>query len=107
MGVANTMAAIRKNWWIPRLRSLVKKQIRESNVCKVFATSPYGATATAPLPEFRTEASRLFQYTGVDFAGPLRYKINKKEEAYVLLFTCATSRAVHLEVTRSQTAEEF
>ena len=111
MGVANTMAAIRKKWWIPRLRSLVKKQIRECNVCKVFASSPYGATATAPLPEFRTEASRLFQHTGVDFAGPLRYKINKKEggKAYVLLFTCATSRAVHLEleVTRSQTAEEF
>ena len=27
--------------------------------------------------------------------------------AYVLIFTCATSRAVHLELTRSQTAEEF
>ena len=76
---------------------------------QVFATSPYGATATAPLPEYHTEASRPFQHTGVDFAGPLRYKITKKEEgkAYVLLFTCATWRAVHLEITRSQTAEEF
>ena len=87
----------------------MRKQIREFNVCKVFTTSPYGATVTAPLPEFRTETSRPFQHTGVDFAGPLRYKINKKEEgkAYVLLFTCATSRAVHSEVTRLQTAEEF
>ena len=109
MGVANTMAAIRKNLWIPRLRSLVKKQIRECNVCKVFATSPYGAKATAPFPEFRTEASRPFQHTGVEFTGVLRYKINKKEEgkAYLLLFMCATSRAVPLEVTRPQTAEEF
>ena len=27
MEVANTMAAIKENWWIPFLRSLVKKQV--------------------------------------------------------------------------------
>ena len=43
-----------------------------------------------------------------DFAGPLKYKVNKREEkAYVLMFTCATSTAVHLELTRTQSAEEF
>ena len=74
----------------------------------MFAAKPFGAPITAALPEFRTEVSRPFQYTGVDFAGPLKYKVNKREEkAYVLIFTCATSRAVHLELTRSQTAEEF
>ena len=63
---------------------------------------------TAALPEFRTEVRRPFQYTGVDFAGPLKYNVNKREEkAYVLMFTCATSRAVHLEFTRTQSAEEF
>ena len=37
------------------------------------------------------------------------FRISKKEEgkAYILIFTCATSRAVHLELTKSQTAEEF
>ena len=38
LGIASTMAEIRRNWWIPRLRSLVKKHIRDCNVCKVFAT---------------------------------------------------------------------
>lgn len=35
--------------------------------------------------------------------------IIKKEEGkcYVLIFTCASSRAVHLELTKSQEAEEF
>ena len=47
--------------------------------------------------------------TGVDFAGPFRYKVGKKEEGkcYVIIFTCASSRAVHLEVARTQTADEF
>ena len=109
LGVANTMATLREEWWIPRLRTLVKKEVRDCNVCKVFAAKPYGAPTTSALPEFRTNVSRPFQYVGVDFAGPLKCKEGKTEEekAYVLIFTCATSRAVHLELTRSQTAEEF
>ena len=109
LGTASTMAAIREQWWIPKLRSLVKRTIRDCNICKVFAAKPFQGGATAPLPTFRTEVSRPFQHTGVDFAGPLIYKINKNEEgkAYILIFTCAVLRAVHLEVTKSQTAIEF
>ena len=74
----------------------------------MFAAKPYEAPVTAVLPESRTEVSRPFQYAGVDFAGPLKNKVNKTEEkAYVLMFTCATSRAVHLELTKTQSAEEF
>ena len=75
----------------------------------MFATKPYGTPTTSALPEFRTEVSRPFQYVGIDFAGPLKCKVSKtkEENAYVLIFTCATSKAVHLELTRTQTAEEF
>ena len=103
------MAEIRKKWWIPKLRSKVKKMVNTCNVCKVFSTKPYGATATADMPQCRLEASRPFETTGVDFAGPIAFKIAKKEQGkcYILLFTCATSKAVHLELTKTQTAEEF
>ena len=97
LGTASTMAAIREQWWIPKLRSLVKRAIRDCNICKVFAAKPFQGAATGPLPTFRTEVSR-----------PLICMINKNEEgkAYILIFTCAVLRAVHLEVTRSQTAIE-
>ena len=87
------MAEIRKEWWIPKLRSKVKKMVNTCNVCKVFSTKPYGATATADMPQFRMEASRPFETTGVDFAGPIAFKITKKEQGkcYILLFTCAKS----------------
>eukprot|EP00795_Rhopilema_esculentum_P001699 gene1699-biopygen10278 len=58
----------------------------------------------------KTVQSLPFQNTGVDFAGPLKCRgSTSKEEikVYVIIFTCAVMRAVHLEVTRSQTAEEF
>lgn len=45
---------------------------------------------------------------GAHFSGLLNYKVNKREKkAYVLMFTCATSRAVHLKLTRTQSAEVF
>ena len=109
LGVANTMVEIRKEWWIPKLRWKVKKMVNTCNLCKVFSTKPCGVTATADMPRFRVEASRLFETTGVDFAGSIAFMIAKKEQGkcYTLLFTCATSRAVYLEVTKTQTAEDL
>ena len=109
LGTANTMASVRESWWIPKLRAKVKKVIKKCNVCKVFSTRPYGVPSTSALPEYRTEGSRQFEVTGVDFAGPFSYKAGKKEQGkcYLIIFTCASSRAVHLEVTRTQSADEF
>ena len=109
LGVANTMASVREGWWIPKLRARVKKTIKRCNVCKVFSTRPYEAAPTSALPEYRTEGSRPFEVTGVDFAGPLSYRVGKEElgKYSIIIFTCASSRAVHLEVTRTQTADEF
>ena len=88
----------------------MKKVINDCKVCKVSIAQPYRPAATAPpLPSFRTEGGRPFETTGIDFAGPITYKILKKEQGkcYMLIFTCAASRAIHLEVTKSQRAEEF
>ena len=73
LGLVSTMSEIRENWHILHLRALVKRHIRQCNVCKVFAN------ITAPLPKFCTEASRPFEYTGVDFAVPMTYKVGKKK----------------------------
>ena len=49
---------------------------------------------------------------GIDFAGPLYVRAstsseNVDEKCYVCLFTCATTRAVHLELTRNLTVDSF
>lgn len=42
-----------------------------------------------------------FQYIGLGYAGPLSIKTNSETalEAYILLFTCASSCALHPELT--------
>ena len=49
-------------------------------------------------------------YTGVDFAGPLFINnppTGQRGKAYCSLFTCASTRALHLELTESLTVASF
>ena len=70
---------------------------------------PFTAPPTAPLLKFRTQGDRAFETVGVDIAGPLEYKVSKniQGKAYVALYTCATSRAVHLHLLPDIDADEF
>lgn len=68
--------------------------------------------ATPDLPHFRVEKSFPFVNTGVDFAGPLDVKNVFKGEgklkmhkAYIVLFTCASTRAVHLDLVPALDAQ--
>ena len=108
-GVSATMSKVRQKYWIPKLRSLVKSVRYNCNHCKRYRVKVLRAPPTSTLPLFRTEFTEPFSVTGVDFAGPLLYKSGKSEtdKAYVALFTCASTRAVHLRLCKDMTAEEF
>ena len=61
------------------------------------------------LPKSRTDGSRTFQVIGVDFAGPIRYspKAKKDSTAYLALYACSLTRAVHLDLVKSLETSEF
>ena len=50
-----------------------------------------------------------YQVIGTGYAGPIYYRTKSKKEskAYILLFSCSLSRAVHLELTPNLTTNEF
>lgn len=53
------------------------------------------------LPELRVNSTFLFAITGLDFAGPLFGVDSPSDKLCVLLFTCAVTRSVHLELIDS------
>ena len=61
------------------------------------------------LPVDRTEGSEAFEVVGVDFAGPLKYRKSKKQEgkAYLIVYACSLTRALHLEVLTTMETTEF
>ena len=48
----------------------------------------------------KDQRSGAFEIVGVDFAGPIKYhKLSQVEgKAYLVLYTCSLTRALHLEV---------
>ena len=108
-GVGLTMAYIRRDYWIPRLRQLTKKVIRKCFGCRKFQVTAFHAPPVGNLPTDRTVGSVPFQVLGVDYAGPIIYKITQKKDgkAYIILFACSLTRAIHLELLPDQTTENF
>jgi hypothetical protein len=64
------------------------------------------------LPNVRVATSTPFHFTGIDFAGPFMIA-NKKgrgsrnTKAYLCVFVCLTTKAIHLEVVSDLTTEAF
>lgn len=105
-GVNITLREVRKKYWIIQGRQTVKKVIGRCVLCKKLKGKP-GSEPFAPLPRERIVAANPFQTTGTDFAGPLYVKDNdgSKKKMYIMIFTCAATRALHLELLRDMSTE--
>ncbi len=108
-GVRATLAELRSKYWVPKGRQVVKKVLGECVVCKKLVGKPCNAPPTAALPDFRVREAPPFSRVGVDFAGPFYVKgrLGQMDKAYVALFSCCVTRAVHLELVEDLSAEAF
>ena len=62
----------------------------------------------SPWPRKKVAKCAPFTYTGLDYFGPLYIQgESSKEKVWVCLFTCVTVRAIHLELIKDMTAEQF
>ncbi|KRY14755.1 hypothetical protein T12_1867 [Trichinella patagoniensis] len=103
-GCECTLATLRQRYWILKGRREVKKVIHACPSCKRIESRPFVAKM-APLPSDRTRVTRPFENTGLDIAGPFFTRQGKKvNKNYICLFTCMSTRAVHLEVVSEMTA---
>lgn len=116
-GIRNTLATIRERFWIVRGREAVKKSLRHCVVCQKVEGLPYRPPSLPDLPSYRVSEDPPFSNTGLDFAGPLYVKGLRNDESstpkttstkvWVLLLTCAATRAVHLELVRGLDVPTF
>ncbi|UYV68500.1 hypothetical protein LAZ67_5004512 [Cordylochernes scorpioides] len=82
----------------------VKKIINQCIRCKRFTVTPATVESTS-LPEDRVRDAAVFEIVGVDLTGHLILKNKKK--AWIVIFTCAVYRGVHLELVTSLSMEAF
>ena len=107
-GTNSALTAIRQTFWIPKARQRIKSLLRTCTTCKRAQWKTLLCPSSLPLPKVRIHDVVSFTVTGIDFTRALYVQMNGMEsKVYICLFTCTTTRAVHLEIVTDLTAETF
>ena len=107
-GVNSTLNELNQRYWIVRARVAVHRVLRDCLFCKRRGAKP-GQQIMADLPPSMLQRGHPpFAHTGVDYFGPILIKQRRSEvKRYGCLFTCMTTRAVHLEVSVVLSTDSF
>ncbi|CAK1579069.1 unnamed protein product [Parnassius mnemosyne] len=110
-GVQVMLCFLRTRFWILRARILVKAKIRKCLICaKLNATAR--SQLMGDLPRVRITPAKPFLNTCMDFAGPFHILISRgrgarTNKAYIALFVCMSTKAIHLELVGDLTSDAF
>ena len=101
-GVNITMAKVSEKYWVPRWRTIIKKEKKKCKKCKIMVAKPYPEPQRGLLPEKESPQNILFAITGIDFVGSFHFREGKQEmKGYVVVFSCATYMAVYFTATKT------
>ncbi|XP_072392165.1 uncharacterized protein [Diabrotica undecimpunctata] len=110
-GPQNTLSNVRLKFWpLDGLRQ-IKRIIQNCLTCYRF-NAQVASQIMANLPRERVQIARPFINVGVDFGGPFPIKTSKLKrapltKAYMAVFVCLATRAVHVELISSLSTEAF
>lgn len=109
LGVNSLLAVVRQRYWPVNAKRTIHRVLKKCVIC--FRMKPKTLDQyMGDLPSARVTAAQPFSRTGVDYAGPFFIKQGRgktKLKAYVCLFVCMSTKAIHLELVSSLTTDGF
>ncbi|UYV64804.1 hypothetical protein LAZ67_3002036 [Cordylochernes scorpioides] len=103
-GIQTTQQLVRRRFWILKGTKTIRSIISACATCRRY-NSKRVQTESIPIPATRIGSTPAFGVIGVDLAEPLTETGGKK--IWVVLYTCAVYRAVHLELTKTVSTGGF
>ena len=102
LGRNSILAKVRKRYWIIKASPQIRQLLSKCVPCRRYHSRCMNQKM-ADLPQERTVASQTpFSTVGMDYFGPFLVKRGRASvKRYGVIFTCFTTRAVHLEVAAS------
>lgn len=111
-GPRTLQSILSQKFWIVSARSIIRVRINKCISC--FKVNPtVRQPAMGQLPRFRTENYHTFHTVGLDIGGPFYVKESTRRnvrvinKAYLCVYVCCATRAVHLETLSSLSTESF
>ena len=109
-GTNFVLCQISQRYWIVAGREEIRKWEAQCNECKR-RKNKVASQIMAPLPSSRTRKTcRAFDQAAVDYADPIKTvqgRGKKRQKRWLCVFTCMTTRAVHLEVAFGLDTDSF
>lgn len=111
VGQSGLLAISRQQFWILRAKDEVRNITRQCISC--FRANPRDVPQyMGDLPSQRVQPAQAFMRTGVDYAGPFLLKTGgprstKSTKAYIAVFVCFTTRAIHIELVSDLSTATF
>ncbi|CAI6366874.1 unnamed protein product [Macrosiphum euphorbiae] len=110
-GPQHLLASLQRRYWIFGGRNAVRLHTHKCMKCyrwKIKAATQLMGS----LPAARVNPSPAFHVTGLDYAGPISIRHGGTRsrvltKAYVALFVCFSTRAIHLELVSDLTSVTF
>ena len=102
MGKNMVLCAVREKFWIVGANQLIRKIVSGCLLCRK-RKGKVGQQLMASLPSDRVDSdSPPFTNVGIDYFGPFHVTHGRRsEKRYGVIFTCLSSRAIHLEMAYS------
>ncbi|XP_029341031.1 uncharacterized protein LOC103311791 [Acyrthosiphon pisum] len=110
-GAHTLQSHLQQEYWIQSAGRTIRSRLRLCISC--FKTRPRGIEPKmAALPKYRVQQIKPFSITGVDYAGPVLMKrshgrSSASMSAYICLFVCTATKALHLELSSDLSTETF
>ncbi|XP_054721417.1 uncharacterized protein LOC129231194 [Uloborus diversus] len=104
-------ACIQREYWILSARDTIRQCIRKCMTCaKIKAQT--AQQMLGDLPAARVTPTRPFLKCGVDYGGPFSIRMSKSSraktcKAYLCLFVCFSTRAIHCELVSDLSTNAF
>ena len=106
--IQHVLLILRYRYWIMGGAATIKHYVFKCLLCRNLKAVP-GAQVMSTLPDVRIEpGQRAFYAYGVDLFGNFFVRVGRSSaKRYGFIFTCLTSRAVHLELVESLSTDAF
>ena len=109
-GTNHLLSELSARFWIISAREEIREWEKECAACKI-RKAKAAKQIMAPLPKARLNMSlRAFDHIAVDFGGPfitVQGRGKRRQKRYLCLFTCLSTRAVHLELAFGLDTDSF